>query len=287
MKRNRDEQDPSVLEKGQDPTQPPLKIARRTNTGLEHPNALYTSLYSSLLEDLSSDASDSSESSDSLSSISSLSSDSSSVQRIAKRLDKVRKKILASDRRMQRTVMLLSTYSAAEDNLEMTTLLLLLMRRCYREQYDFDLEMLVDELEDAAEDHKELRDNASQAEQALKEFGANPAPGPIDVLAVHRVHQNAQVAMEEAERWAGLLKATQEQSTIANQTLRERATGLEKENDRYKEELTMSQTKNQELLEEVAKLRAQLLGSEGPPKAQTDAVSNVNDRRKTLRSSAR
>lgn len=101
MKRTRDEQESSAPEKGQDPTQPPMKIARRTNnTGVAHPDALYSSLYSSLLEDLSSETSDSSESSDFLSSISSLSSDSSSVQRIAKRLDKVRKKILESDRRV-------------------------------------------------------------------------------------------------------------------------------------------------------------------------------------------
>lgn len=147
----------------------------------------------------------------------------------------------------------------------MTALLLLLMRRCYRPQYDFDLEMLVDELEDAAEDHKELKDNATQAEEALKQFSANFAPGPTDVLEVHRVHQNAQVAMEEAERWAGLLKATQEQSKISNETLQDKAVGLEKEKDKYKEELAKSETKNQELLEEVARLRAQLLGSEGAP----------------------
>lgn len=195
---------------------------------------------------------------------------------------------MESDRRTQRMVMLLSTYSAAEDHLEMTTLLLLLMRRCHRPQYDFDLEMLVDELEDAAEDHKGLKAKAEQAEQTIKEFSAvHLVPRPMEVPELHRVHQAVHAAMEEAERWAGLLKATREQGQTVHRKLQERSLGLEKEKDKYQEELKNSERKNQELADEVARLRAQLLGPQGCSQEQIGATPIVDNGRKTRSSSTR
>ncbi|KAG8981678.1 hypothetical protein FRB90_007071, partial [Tulasnella sp. 427] len=214
MKRARDEQESSESHSSQDPLQPPLKVRRfieNEKAKAVSTRALYPSLYDGLLKELSSETSESSsERSEDLSSISS--SNSCRLQEMATRLDKIRRRLLQSDGRIQSTVMLLSTYAAAEDNLEITALLLLLARKVARPHYDLDLEMIVDGLELAAEEHNELQARAKQAERTIQKFEEARVPsGPADIPELCRMQQDAQAAMEETERWAGLLTATEEQ----------------------------------------------------------------------------